>query len=77
MAEIKLLESIGLTGQKRKFEPNTFMTALFTALIIVPFLRKSSLDQGNLDFPGERKQHSEPMPTLGGIAIFWSLPASA
>jgi len=53
------------------------MTALFTALIIVPFLRKSSLDQGNLDIPDECKQHSEPMPTLGGIAIFWSLPASA
>ncbi len=50
----------------------TFMTALFTALIIVPFLRKWSLDQGNLDIPDERKQHNEPMPRLGGIAIFFS-----
>jgi UDP-GlcNAc:undecaprenyl-phosphate GlcNAc-1-phosphate transferase len=50
----------------------TFMTALFTALIIVPFLRKWALDQGTLDIPGERAQHSEPMPTLGGIAIFFS-----
>ncbi|MBE0576177.1 MAG: undecaprenyl/decaprenyl-phosphate alpha-N-acetylglucosaminyl 1-phosphate transferase [Desulfuromonadales bacterium] len=50
----------------------TFMTALFTALIIVPFLRKWALDQGTLDIPGERAQHTEPMPTLGGIAIFFS-----
>lgn len=50
----------------------TFMTALFTALIIVPFLRKWALDQGTLDIPDERKLHSEPMPTLGGIAIFFS-----
>ncbi|MDT8443954.1 MAG: hypothetical protein RQ722_06660 [Desulfuromonadales bacterium] len=52
----------------------TFMTALFTALIIVPFLRKWSLDQGTLDIPDERKQHNEPMPRprLGGIVIFFS-----
>lgn len=50
----------------------TFMTALFTALIIVPFLRKWALDQGNLDIPDERKMHGTPMPRLGGIAIFLS-----
>jgi len=38
------------------------MTALFTALIIVPFLRKWALDQGNLDIPDERKMHDTPMP---------------
>ncbi|MGK2906841.1 MAG: MraY family glycosyltransferase [Desulfuromonadales bacterium] len=47
-----------------------FMTALFTALICVPFLRKWALDQGNLDIPDERKMHDTPMPRLGGIAIF-------
>ena len=50
----------------------TFMTALFTALIIVPFLRKWALDQGNLDIPDERKMHDTPMPRLGGIAIYLS-----
>lgn len=50
----------------------TFMTALFTALIIVPFLRKWAFDQGNLDVPDQRKVHDTPMPRLGGIAIFLS-----
>ncbi|MCK4509986.1 MAG: undecaprenyl/decaprenyl-phosphate alpha-N-acetylglucosaminyl 1-phosphate transferase [Desulfuromonadales bacterium] len=50
----------------------TFMTALFTALIIVPFLRKWALDQGTLDIPDERKMHDVPMPRLGGVAIFLS-----
>jgi UDP-GlcNAc:undecaprenyl-phosphate GlcNAc-1-phosphate transferase len=48
------------------------MTALFTALIIVPFLRKWALDQGNLDIPDERKVHVIPMFRLGGVAIFLS-----
>lgn len=50
----------------------TFMTALFAALIMVPFLRKWAFDQGNLDIPDERKMHKTPMPRLGGIAIFLS-----
>jgi UDP-GlcNAc:undecaprenyl-phosphate GlcNAc-1-phosphate transferase len=50
----------------------TFMTALFTALIVVPYLRKWALDQGTLDAPDERKVHDTPMPRLGGIAIFLS-----
>ncbi len=49
-----------------------FMTALFAALIIVPFLRMWALDQGSLDLPDERKLHDTPMPRLGGIAIFLS-----
>ncbi len=50
----------------------TFMTALFLSLIIVPVLRKWAFEKGNLDEPEERKQHTTPMPRLGGIAIFLS-----
>ena len=49
-----------------------FMTALFAALIMVPFLRRWALEQGNVDAPDERKVHDLPMPRLGGIAIFLS-----
>ncbi len=48
----------------------SFMTALFAALIMVPFLRQWALDKGTLDTPDERKIHGFPMPRLGGIAIF-------
>ncbi len=49
-----------------------FMTALFAALIAVPFLRKWALEQGALDIPDERKTHDIAMPSFGGIAIFLS-----
>ena len=55
----------------------TFMTALFTSLLMVPFLRRWALERGDLDQPDERKQHTVPMPRLGGIAIFLSFLFSA
>ena len=48
----------------------SFMTALFAALIMVPFLRQWAIDQGTVDLPEARKVHLTPMPRLGGIAIF-------
>jgi UDP-GlcNAc:undecaprenyl-phosphate/decaprenyl-phosphate GlcNAc-1-phosphate transferase len=55
----------------------TFMTSLFAALIMVPFLRRWALEQGNVDTPDERKVHTAPMPRLGGVAIFLSFLFSA
>ena len=55
----------------------TFITALFTSLLMVPFLRRWALERGELDQPDERKQHTVPMPRLGGIAIFLSFLFSA
>ncbi len=53
------------------------VTALFASLIMVPFLRRWALDQGNVDVPDERKVHDTPMPRLGGIAIFVSFLLSS
>lgn len=47
-----------------------FITALFTALLMVPFLRKWALAVDVVDNPDERKVHSEKIPRLGGVAIF-------
>jgi len=55
----------------------TFMTALFASLLMVPFLRRWALERGELDQPDERKQHTVPMPRLGGVAIFLSFLFSA
>ncbi|MDT8441718.1 MAG: MraY family glycosyltransferase [Desulfuromonadales bacterium] len=48
----------------------TFMTSLFAALLMVPFLRLWALEQGRVDAPDARKVHTVAMPRLGGIAIF-------
>ena len=55
----------------------SFVTALFAALIMVPFLHRWALDRGDLDHPGERSQHEIPTPRLGGIAIFLAFLFSA
>ncbi len=47
-----------------------FITALFTSLLMVPFLRKWALSANVVDNPDERKVHSQQTPRLGGIAIF-------
>lgn len=47
-----------------------FITALFTALLMVPFLRRWALAVGVVDTPGERRVHDRRTPRLGGVAIF-------
>ena len=47
-----------------------FITSLFTALLMVPFLRKWALAIDVVDNPGDRKVHSQKIPRLGGVAIF-------
>ena len=51
----------------------TFLIALFTSLIMVPFLRRWALEHGGVDIPDDRKIHETPTPRLGGVAIFLSL----
>ncbi len=46
-----------------------FMTALFAALIMVPFLHRWALDTGAVDTPDDRKVHQAAVPRIGGIAI--------
>lgn len=43
-----------------------------SSLILVPIIRKVALYVGAVDKPNARKIHKEPIPTLGGIAIFIS-----
>jgi UDP-GlcNAc:undecaprenyl-phosphate GlcNAc-1-phosphate transferase len=49
-----------------------FITSLFAALVIVPFLRRWALERGEVDHPDGRKVHNQAIPRLGGIAIFLS-----
>lgn len=46
-----------------------FIIALFTAMIMVPFLQRWALDTGAVDIPDARKVHNQAVPRIGGVAI--------
>ena len=48
-----------------------FFVAVFISFIITPLVRKFAFKIGALDIPkDERRVHKEPMPLIGGIAIY-------
>ena len=46
-----------------------FITFL-TSVLLVPFVKKIANHVGAMDIPNARKVHKEPMPRMGGLAIF-------
>lgn len=46
--------------------------SFMVSLILVPICKKVSIHVNALDIPNERKVHKEPMPRMGGLAIFLS-----
>lgn len=46
-----------------------FVIALFTAMIMVPYLQRWALETGAVDIPDERKVHKRAIPRIGGVAI--------
>jgi UDP-GlcNAc:undecaprenyl-phosphate/decaprenyl-phosphate GlcNAc-1-phosphate transferase len=51
----------------------TFTIALITSLAATVLVRKFAVRVGMVDRPGPRKIHLEPIPLLGGIAIYAAL----
>lgn len=46
-----------------------FLIALFSSMVMVPFLARWALDTGTLDTPDARKVHTKAIPRIGGVAI--------
>ena len=49
-----------------------FFLAAFLALIFTPLALKIAKRFNIMDYPGERRVHTVPIPRLGGIAIYLS-----
>ncbi|NLC03756.1 MAG: undecaprenyl/decaprenyl-phosphate alpha-N-acetylglucosaminyl 1-phosphate transferase, partial [Tissierellia bacterium] len=48
-----------------------FLVAVFISLATTPLVRKLSFKVGAVDIPKDnRRVHKEPMPTMGGLAIY-------
>lgn len=48
----------------------TFLFALIASLVLTPLVRALALRAGIVDRPGERSVHDEPVPILGGVALY-------
>lgn len=46
-----------------------FLIALFSSMIMVPFLMRWAFDTGAVDIPDTRKVHQKSIPRVGGVAI--------
>lgn len=51
----------------------TFTTALIASLVITVPVRQFAMRVGMVDRPGPRKMHLQPIPLLGGIAIYFAV----
>ena len=51
-----------------------FIIAILISLIMTPLVRKFAFKVGAIDIPkDERRVHKEPMPLLGGLAIYFAV----
>jgi len=46
------------------------LLTIFISLLATPIVKRLALRLGAVDLPDERKIHKEPMPRLGGLAIY-------
>ncbi len=53
-----------------------FVTAVGTTALLTPFVRRWCINAGLYASPSERKIHTQPIPQLGGIAIFTGFVAA-
>ncbi|HQI24611.1 MAG TPA: MraY family glycosyltransferase [Smithella sp.] len=49
-----------------------FVCSLFLSLVLTPAVRALGIRLGAMDIPMERKMHTEPIPRIGGLAVFLS-----
>jgi UDP-N-acetylmuramyl pentapeptide phosphotransferase/UDP-N-acetylglucosamine-1-phosphate transferase len=68
-----LFLQINFTFQQYKIGILSFVTAFVVAMILMPLLIKLINRFKLYDVPDLRKEHSLPIPTMGGIAIFASM----
>ncbi|MGB9856663.1 MAG: glycosyltransferase family 4 protein [Dictyoglomaceae bacterium] len=51
----------------------TFFLSLIISVILTPIVRKRAFEMGALDYPAERRVHSQPTPRIGGVAFYLAI----
>lgn len=55
----------------------SFFLALFIAYVLTPSIRRLAQTSGSMDYPAPRRINREPVPNMGGIAIYLGFLVSA
>lgn len=63
------LLQIDLQFHDYKFALLCFVTAFIVTMITIPFIIKLTKKYKLYDIPNERKEHTVPVPTMGGVAV--------
>lgn len=77
MKSHSVLLQIHLNLSEFKFDLLGFLTAFVASFIMIPFLIRILKRFSIYDIPALRKEHSLPVPTMGGVAIVTGLLISA
>ena len=67
-SHLQLLQ-INLHLQDYKFALLCFVTAFVVTMLSIPVIIKLAKKYSLYDIPNERKEHTFPVPTMGGIAV--------
>ena len=59
-----------------RFALLSFISAFVVTLIVIPAIISLAKKHKLYDMPGARKEHSSPIPTMGGIAIIAGMMAA-
>jgi len=63
------LLQVNLQFQDYKFAILCFITAFVVTMLFIPLIIKFAKKYNLYDMPNERKEHTSPIPTMGGIAV--------
>lgn len=66
--QIHLLQ-LNLNFSDYKYALISFISAFIVTLVVIPPIISMVKKYSFLDMPGARKEHSSPIPTMGGIAV--------
>jgi UDP-GlcNAc:undecaprenyl-phosphate GlcNAc-1-phosphate transferase len=70
------LLQINLHFQNYRFALLAFITAFVVTMISIPIIIRLTKRYNLYDMPGERKEHTMPVPTMGGIAVLAGMIAA-
>ena len=56
--------------------PTVFLVGFATTYLLTPVLIRFAKKVNLVDIPDQRRIHTQPIPNIGGLAVFYGIPSS-